>query len=609
MDSSPAKEPRAADPSITPPDVQASSPPQRAAGAIAQAPVNILLVDDNPSKLIALEMALAPLGERLIIAASGADALRELLARDFAVIILDVSMPLMDGFETARMIRGRPRSANTPIIFASAINLAEADALRGYALGAVDYINAPIVPEVLRAKVAVFVQLHRKTEEARRHARELEERTRQLEQSQTQLRLAERMASLGTLAAGLGHDMGNLLLPIQTRLDDLDLAELPPEIRENLQGLSTTIGYLRRLASGLRLLALPPTPTEVSATHPHHEPGDGTLPGDTRSTHDPITPLQTTELMPWWTEVEPMLRNVLPPTTTTAGSIELTCHIQHDTPPVPLPKHLLTQLVFNLVQNAGDILRGRTDAAVRIAITPAPEGGAILLRVSDNGPGMPSDVRQRCIEPFFTTKSRTFSTGLGLSIVNGIIQRCGGAMEIDSAPGRGTTFTCRIPTTTAPAALPLRHTTEPPLSPNLTATSAPPTPPNPRNAVLTVHDPRTRAILSSFLRIHGFEIHTAPQALKTASLWVADGDNALVREAPEFLSASGDHQILILGEAPSLLPCPTGPGVHILPAKAAIPELRAAITAITRPRSNRPETHAVPAVPEDQPTRSVPIRG
>jgi DNA-binding response OmpR family regulator len=207
--------------------------------------VDILLVDDSPAKVLALQSALAPLGQRLITARSGREALRHLLERDFATVILDVHMPDIDGFETAQMIRSRPRSVHTPIIFVSAINLADTDALRGYALGAVDYILAPIIPEVLCAKVAVFVELHRKTEEARAHVAQIQMQKTELEQSQQRLRLAERMAALGTFAAGLGHDMGNLLLPVRARLEVLATYELCPEVRQDLDAIGKCTGYLQ----------------------------------------------------------------------------------------------------------------------------------------------------------------------------------------------------------------------------------------------------------------------------------------------------------------------------------------------------------------------------
>jgi signal transduction histidine kinase/CheY-like chemotaxis protein len=131
--------------------------------------VNILVVDDRPSKLLAMEVLLADLGENLVCVSSGVDALRQLLERDFAVVLLDVNMPEMDGFETAALIRQRPRSQHVPIIFMTA-GSDEAHALQGYSLGAVDYILAPIVPEVLRTKIRVFVELFRMTERLKQQA-------------------------------------------------------------------------------------------------------------------------------------------------------------------------------------------------------------------------------------------------------------------------------------------------------------------------------------------------------------------------------------------------------------------------------------------------------
>jgi CheY-like chemotaxis protein len=132
----------------------------------------ILLVDDRPDKLLALRTMLEELDANLVCATSGAEALRQLLHDEFAVILLDVNMPGMDGFETAAMIRRRKRSETTPIIFISAVNDAETHVSRGYSLGAVDYILTPVVPEILRAKIAVFVDLYRKTEQIKRQAEE-----------------------------------------------------------------------------------------------------------------------------------------------------------------------------------------------------------------------------------------------------------------------------------------------------------------------------------------------------------------------------------------------------------------------------------------------------
>jgi signal transduction histidine kinase len=157
--------------------------------------MNILLVDDQPAKLLAYEAMLAELGENLICANSGMDALDHLLKNDIALILMDVSMPGMDGFETAQMIHEHPRFQNTPIIFVSGICVTEMDRLKGYEHGAVDYIPVPVIPSLLRAKVRVFAELHRKTrqleflnarmamlqdEERRRIARELHDSVGQL---------------------------------------------------------------------------------------------------------------------------------------------------------------------------------------------------------------------------------------------------------------------------------------------------------------------------------------------------------------------------------------------------------------------------------------------
>jgi len=124
--------------------------------------MNILLVDDHPAKLLTYEAVLSDLGENLIKAGSGMEALEKLLKNDVALVLMDVSMPGLDGFETAEMIHQHPRFEKTPIVFVSGIHVTEDDRLKGYKHGAVDYIPVPVTPEVLRAKVRVFADLHRK---------------------------------------------------------------------------------------------------------------------------------------------------------------------------------------------------------------------------------------------------------------------------------------------------------------------------------------------------------------------------------------------------------------------------------------------------------------
>jgi len=151
--------------------------------------VNILLVDDRADKLLAVETVIAELGQNLVIARSGEEALRCLLHQDFALILMDVNMPGLDGFETAALIRQRKKLEHTPIIFLTATSTSdtEAHASRGYCLGAVDYILAPVLPDVLRTKVSVFVELFRKTEEIKRQA----ERLREIEAQKFKRQLSE----------------------------------------------------------------------------------------------------------------------------------------------------------------------------------------------------------------------------------------------------------------------------------------------------------------------------------------------------------------------------------------------------------------------------------
>ncbi len=167
---------------------------------------DILIVDDLPEKLLVFETVLGDLRQNLVFARSGADALRQILRRDFAVILLDVNMPDMDGFETAQLIRKYKRSAHTPIIFITSY-ADEMQTARGYSLGAVDYIPSPVVPEVLRSKVRVFVELHNLHQ---RIARQAEERVA-LAASEAALKIAEESTRRSTILAGLSHALSGLL--------------------------------------------------------------------------------------------------------------------------------------------------------------------------------------------------------------------------------------------------------------------------------------------------------------------------------------------------------------------------------------------------------------
>ena len=167
-------------------------------------PANILMVDDQPGKLLSYEVILAPLGENLIKARSAREALNQLLRHDIAVVLMDVSMPEIDGFELADMMRQHPRFQKTAIIFISAVHLSDLDRIKGYKSGAVDYISVPVIPELLRAKVSVFTELHRTNRQLERLnsdlERRVEERTQQLRENEDLLRERAELLELATEA-------------------------------------------------------------------------------------------------------------------------------------------------------------------------------------------------------------------------------------------------------------------------------------------------------------------------------------------------------------------------------------------------------------------------
>src|SRR5437660_567985 len=209
----------------------------------------VLLVDDRPENLVALEAVLAPLNVTLLQAGSGDDALRHLLTTDVSVILLDVQMPDLDGFETAARIKERERTRNTPIIFLTAISSQHEHVLRGYSTGAVDYLAKPIDPDILRAKVSAFVELDAKTRELERQGAALEAKTRELERVNGELEHFAYVAS---------HDLQEPLLLVCGYLELLsapEAATLGPEEAEYVRRALTAAERMSLLIRDLLALS------------------------------------------------------------------------------------------------------------------------------------------------------------------------------------------------------------------------------------------------------------------------------------------------------------------------------------------------------------------
>lgn len=197
-------------------------------------PVSVLLVDDNPSKLLALAAPLEGMGVEIVTADSGMEALRKLLAQEFAVVLLDVNMPIMDGFETATMIRARPRSEHLPIIFVTSEALSDASRLKGYGLGAVDYILSPVLPQILRSKVATFADLYRLREQSRLDTETLRKQNEEIAHQSTLLEEARRKESehLATLNRMLEEQVETRTHELRAANELLRVAAITFETRE-----------------------------------------------------------------------------------------------------------------------------------------------------------------------------------------------------------------------------------------------------------------------------------------------------------------------------------------------------------------------------------------
>jgi signal transduction histidine kinase len=411
--------------------------------------VNILLVDDQQAKLLSHEIILAEIGENLLKANSARQAFDFLLKNEIAVILIDVCMPDLDGFELAEMIREHPRFETTAIIFVSAVMMAHPDQMRGYELGAVDYVPVPVVPELLRAKVKVFVDLYRKTRQLERFNAELErrvaertaelqhfneqlelrieERTRERETAIAQLFEAQKLDTIGQLTGGVAHDFNNLLMAV---LGSLSLLEkrLPDDPRSHrllqnaLQGAQRGAALTQRLLAFSRRQELKPEAVDV--------PG---LVGGMKE----------------------LLERAL------GHEVQLRTTFQSGLPAALVDANQLELALLNVALNARDAMPNGGTLTVSAALSAqggdAPEAllksrDYVRITLADDGVGMDEVTLAKATEPFFTTKGPGKGTGLGLSMVHGLAAQSGGLLRIDSKPNVGTVLELWLPKAETPPA-------------------------------------------------------------------------------------------------------------------------------------------------------------
>jgi signal transduction histidine kinase len=415
--------------------------------------VNILLVDDQPQRLLSYETILEPLRENLLRASSGNEALEILLKADVAVILMDVVMPEMDGFEVARAVRGHPRFHNTPIIFVTAISTSDMERAKGYELGAVDYVCVPIVPEILRAKVAVFVDLHRKTRELQSLNRELEqrvaERTGDLAKTLATLaeytaKLEQEIAERARLEAEL-RQQASQLAAADRRKDEF-LAMLAHELRNPLAPIRTATDILLLKGSNLPVLRRARELIDRQVAHMTRLLDD--LLDVSRITGGKIRiakePLDVAEAIAQAVEtVRPVI-----------DEKRHRLHVAMPNKPVRLEADptRLVQVLANLLNNAAKY----TEPGGDIWIEGDLAGDEVVVRVRDTGIGIAPDMLPHVFD-LFAQADRTLDRsqgglGIGLTLVHKLVEMHGGSVFARSTGlGHGSEFAVHLPVLRAAA--------------------------------------------------------------------------------------------------------------------------------------------------------------
>lgn len=386
--------------------------------------VNILMVDDEPANLLALEATLADLGQNLVRATCGKEALREVLNNDFAVILLDVQMPDMNGIETAIAIRERERSRHIPIIFLTGMVNTDEMMFKGYSAGAVDYLIKPIIPDILRAKVEVFVELARvrarlqeEIAKRTRDAAEISTLNKELAQKnaaleERTLRLQETVSELDSYSYSISHDM-RAPLRAMTGYAEILIEEcggsLDEEHRNFLHKISSAARRMDRLIEDVLGYS------RISRS---------------RFTLEPIdVDRLTREIIELYPGMQPD---------------EATIEIQGKLPVVQANEALLTQCISNLLSNAIKFMPPGIKPHIRVR--GEVENGEAVLWFEDNGIGIAPEDAERIFGIFVKVHSSEVyvGTGIGLSIVRKSVEKMSGKVGVDSEVGKGSRFWLKL---------------------------------------------------------------------------------------------------------------------------------------------------------------------
>jgi len=475
--------------------------------------VNILLVDDQPARLLTYQSVLSELGQNLVSARSGIEALEKLMRDEFAVVLLDVSMPEMDGFEAARLIHEHPRFERTPIIFVTGVHMSELDRLKGYKVGAVDYVSIPVVPEILRSKVAVLVELYCKRRELRALNRNLAEANERLAMANTALQ-AEKTRELEALNVSLQQanaelERANAALQgevtVRSRAEDAlrqadrhkdeFLAMLAHELRNPLAPIRNAVHLMRMKALQDPQMCLARDVIERQLSQLTRLVDD--LLDVSRITRGKINltrqPLKVSELIARAVEtVEPIIQG---------RSQVLTVELPEQPPVVDGDCMRLTQAIANVLGNAAKY----TDTGGSIVLQVCARARDVEIRVRDTGIGIPAEVLPKIFDLFTQLDQRMerpqSGLGIGLALVRRLVEMHGGSVSAHSeGAGRGSEFVICLPLMT-PAVLPA-------VGDQLTAEYQAA---RPQHRRILVADDNLDALesLAALLALNGHEVHRA----------------------------------------------------------------------------------------------------